>query len=517
MPAVFLNGPRQAGKSTLAQHIARTYMDADYVTFDDISTLAAASNDPEGFLRQFQKPVIIDEVQMVPEVFRVLKLIIDERRAQDKGHANGRFLLTGSTNILALPGLADALVGRMAVLSLYPLAAVESLGNGQPGINGWFDQDINFNKADAQKPKDPSFNDIIREATFPEISSGPAANNVLWFESYLTTLLQRDVRQLAEIEKIPALPNMIKILAARAGSLLNDAACARDAKLNAVTYRHYRVLLQQLFLISLVPPWYRNIGKRFVKSPKLFFVDTALLCHALGVDAANLQKQNPGLFGHVLENFVASELTKQLAMLADGGTLYHFRTHDDKEVDFMIERRSGELLGFEVKGRDSITPDDFAGLKALKEQAGTDFRRGIVLYLGKTTISFGDDFWAMPIQSLWKFNMTVTADKELQYSFELGSYVFWANYGDSTRIRCEIPQATIDDHFHDNASESQSLVAIKKHWDLIWSIFEQKIVDGQITTIIQAPGAQVAAARRQKLFAVRLQSGDLGRRDFRRR
>lgn len=395
MPAVFLNGPRQAGKSTLVQHISAQYLHADYVTFDNTGILAAAAHDPEGFLRSFTKPVVIDEVQLVPEIFRVLKLLIDEYRLKDKKQANGRFLLTGSANILALPSLSDALVGRMAVLSLYPLSANETLGQGGPIMDRLFNEKIGFKQGNQAHY---SIAQMIRQATFPEISHQRKINYTLWFESYLTTLLQRDVRQLAEIEKIQALPNILRLLAVRAGGLLNDADCARDAGLNAMTYSRYRVLLEQLFLITLVPPWYRNIGKRLVKAPKLFLVDTLLLCHLLGVELESLKKENPHLFGHVLENFVASELMKQLAATSDG-KLYHFRSHDHKEVDFLIERRNGQIIAIEVKSSASVNSDDFAGLRFLKEHLGKDFVCGIVLYLGKDVLPFGKAMLAMPMSS----------------------------------------------------------------------------------------------------------------------
>lgn len=505
MPAVFLNGPRQAGKSTLVQHLAGTFFPADYVTFDDVAVYAIASHDPEGFLRHFARPVILDEVQRVPEIFRALKLLIDEHRAKGKAQANGRFLLTGSANIMALPELANALVGRMAVLSLYPLSAGEAMGDGAPVINGWFDQEIAFSKgADTSREK-ISVDEIIHRATFPEITGASRSQSALWFDGYLTTLLQRDVRDLAEIEKIPALPNIVKILAARAGGLLNDADCARDAKLNPMTYRRYRTLLQQLFLIMLVPPWYRNIGKRLVKSPKLFFTDTALLCHQLGVDVTGLSQQNPGLFGHVLENFVASELTKQMAALSDGA-LYHFRTQDDKEVDFIIERRNGALLGIEVKARSAVTPDDFTGLKVLKKQVGKDFVRGIVLYTGKDTIPFGDDMVAMPLDSLWTFNMKVSTDRDIRYSSDLMSYIFWAQYGDRTRIRCVVPQDVMNDHFLDKATPEQHRSSIIKHWNIIWPLFIRKITGGDI---------KVVRHEGQSIRQVILESQDFGRQDFR--
>jgi hypothetical protein len=398
MPAVFVNGPRQAGKSTLARHLAGDGFDADYVTFDNAATFAAASTDPEAFLRAFARPAIIDEVQLVPGIFRALKLVIDEGRADRKMRANGRFLLTGSANVLALPDVSQALVGRMAVLTLYPLSASEVLGGMTPVIGSWFDGGISFSSSGKSRPG--AVDTAIRRATFPEITRAAPNAASLWFGSYLTTLLQRDVKQLADIENVPALVNIVKVLAARAAGLLNDADCARDAKLNTMTYRRYRALLQQLFMIALVPAWHRNLTKRVTKAPKLFFTDTALLCHELGVDLGEVRHQNPPLFGRILENFVATELMKQLTAL-DDGALHHFRTTDGKEVDFVVERRNGRILGIEVKAAGTVGAADFAGLQTLQSAAGKDFARGIVLHLGRETLPFGDKLFAMPLDALW--------------------------------------------------------------------------------------------------------------------
>ncbi len=398
MPAVFLNGPRQAGKSTLAQHLARTVLKADYVTLDDLTMFSAASNDPEGFLRGLRTPLIVDEVQRVPALFRVLKTIIDEERASGRKNANGRFLLTGSANVMALPGLSEALVGRMAIQSLYPLSAAETFGSSAPVIGGLFDRD--FPSPPPKPGGRPSFADLVQRATYPGIAGEPASAGALWFDGYIATLLQRDMQQLADIENIPALQNIVKLLAARASGLLNDADAARDAKLNAMTYRRYRVLVQQLFLIHLVPAWSRNVSKRLVKAPKLYFIDTALLCHQFGVDAATLDRANPGQFGRVFENFVASELIKQLGMTS-GVALHHFRSRDGHEVDFVLERRDGTLVGLEVKAAASVTADDFSGLRVLKQQAGKDFHRGVVLYRGARVVPFGDDMLALPLEGLW--------------------------------------------------------------------------------------------------------------------
>jgi predicted AAA+ superfamily ATPase len=508
-PAVFLNGPRQAGKTTLAREIAAKHLNADYVTFDNASTQAAAERDTTGFLRSFTRPVVIDEVQLVPEIFRALKLSIDEQRERSGEAGHGRFLLTGSANVLAIPALSDALVGRVSILALYPLSAVETLGHGKPTINGLFDQEIGYER---NKGEQVAVAELIRQTTYPEIVADRSIKSDSWFESYLTTLLQRDIRNLAEIEKASVLPSALTVLGARAGGLLNDADAARDTGLNAMTYRRYRALLQQIFLITLLPPWYRNIGKRLVKSPKLYFTDTALLCHQLGVSPVTLKGQNPNLFGRILENFVASELIKQLTALLDG-TLHHFRTQDGKEVDFVIERKNGRILGIEVKGTEKISETDFSGLKALRDHIGTDFARGIVLYLGAEILSFADNLVAMPIDMLWKFNMDVTADKDMRVVS--GDVLFWADYGTRTKVRCRVTQETIEDYFLDRASSRQAIEAVKRHWSTIWPTFERKIVGGQIDLIDDDHGPNFIAGRHQKIREVTLDAGDFNYRDFR--
>lgn len=396
MPAVFLNGPRQAGKSTLVQHIAKQ-LQANYVTFDDATVFSAASNDPENWLRSFDKPVIIDEVQLVPDLFRVLKKRIDEIRLQDKANSAGRFLLTGSANILTLPALADALVGRMQIFNLYPLAACESFGRASKFI------DITFEDSPFKHKhfSEVAIEQIIANATFPELASNSYFFGVnRWFESYLSTLLQRDVKALAEIEKLSTLPHILQLLAARAGGLLNDAALARDAGLNVMTYRRYRTLFNQLFIILTIPPWYRNIGKRLVKSPKVYLSDTFMLCHLLGLSSQDLKAQRTPLFGSIVENFVATELTKQLTW--QDGHLYHYRSQDNQEIDFIIERRSGQLVAIEVKARSYVTAEDFKSIKTFQSLVEKDFVKGIVLYMGKELISFGKNLYAVPISALWE-------------------------------------------------------------------------------------------------------------------
>jgi len=394
-PVVFLNGPRQAGKSTLVQDIANTELPAEYVTFDSTVQMMAAVNSPESYLRERKQSLIIDEVQLVPEIFRALKVIVDELRHKSETRVVGKFLITGSANILALPQLSDSLVGRMQVMTLYPFSGAEALGTENLFIDSLFNTNFHINNQDI------NLKDVICAATFPEISSASAKDYNHWFDSYITTLLQRDVRALAEIDKLRVMPNLLRILANRAGCLMNNADLARDAGLNAVTFNNYKTLLKMLFLVIEIPPWYRNIGKRLVKSPKVYLIDTLMLCHLLAYDIDKLQKNRPEIFGHVLENFVATEIIKQMSIANNGSKLYHFRTSDNKEVDFLIERPDGKLVGIEVKSRDSVNKKDFEGLSVLKTSTKKDFVCGVVLYSGKDIVPFGEKLWAIPISTLW--------------------------------------------------------------------------------------------------------------------
>jgi hypothetical protein len=396
-PVVYVNGPRQAGKSTLVQNLAQSEWPAEYVTFDEATMMGAAEANPESFLRAYQERLILDEVQMVPALFRVLKLLADEARQTDKASANGRYLLTGSANIMALPKLSDALVGRMRVLTLYPLSALEITRGKGDLLSKLMENDF---KPGTIRRKTAVI-DVIRKATFPEISDEDDDRRRQWFESYITTILQRDVRQIADIAKLGVLPNLLKVLAGRAGGLINDADISRAIGQNAVTAKNYRVLLQMMFLTFDVKPWYRNTGKRLVKSPKGYIIDTALLCHLQQIDMAKAEIRDPHVFGHVFENFVASELLKQLASSNDAAELYHFRTSDGKEVDFVLERPDGRLAAIEVKGRDSVSASDFKGLKELCRLTEDDFVCGIVLYRGNKIIPFDKNMWAVPVDELW--------------------------------------------------------------------------------------------------------------------
>lgn len=394
-PVVFLNGPRQAGKSTLVQNISKEECPAEYVTFDSTTQMVAAVNTPESYLKERKNALIIDEVQLVPEIFRALKIVVDELRQEHGSRPNGRFLLIGSTHIMALQELTNSLVGRMNVLTLYPISSAEALGGAGDFIERLFNN--HFASDDGRN----KLSDVIHRSTFPEISGGDIYERTNWFDGYLATILQRDVRALAHIEKLSIIPNLLRILANRAGGLVNDADIARDAGLNPVTSRNYKTLLKMLFLTFELAPWYRNIGKRLVKSPKGYMTDTLLLCHLLQYELGDLEKNRPELFGHVLENFVATELLKMMTLSDDKLGYFHFRTSDNKEVDFVLEKPNGQLAAVEVKQRSNVAKSDFKGLEELQSIIGDDFACGIVLYRGRDVVPFGKKLWAVPMSNLW--------------------------------------------------------------------------------------------------------------------
>lgn len=390
-PVVLLNGARQTGKSTLARQVTETN-GAAYFTFDDATTLAAASSDPVGFIRGLPERVIFDEVQRVPELFLAIKAAVDHDRSP------GRFLLTGSTNVLTLPRIADSLAGRMEILTLWPLSQGELSGTMARFIDTLFDPE-------ASLPSVPVGEQDLTERLitggYPEVVERPrAARRRAWFEAYITTILQRDVQDLANIEGLNDLPRLLRLLAARTSTLLNYAALARDGSLPQSTLKRYLALLEATFLVHTLPAWSANLGKRLVKSPKLFLVDSGLTGHLVGVDAKRLATDRK-LLGQLLESFVVTELHKQRAWSETRPTLYHFRTHSGLEVDVVLETADGRLVGLEVKAATTVRSNDFQGLKALQESFPERFCRGVVLHFGEQAVPFGDKLWAVPLGSLW--------------------------------------------------------------------------------------------------------------------
>jgi len=393
-PVVYLQGPRQAGKSTLAQVLRNEGHDADYFTLDDAATLAAAQGDPDGFIAGLPERVILDEVQRVPDLFRAIKRAVDTKRQP------GRFLLTGSAQALVLPKVAESLAGRMEVLTLWPFSAGEMAGRQEGFVDACFAREF---KSGAYRDTGwASLTERIVTGGFPEVvARAEAARRQAWFGSYLTTILERDVRDLANIAGLRDLPRLLRLAASRAMGLLNFADLSRDAAMPQTTLQRYWALFEATFLIRALPPWHANLGLRLVKTPKVLLADTGLLCHLLGLDATRLRADDL-MTGAALECFVATELTKQIAWSETRPGLFHYRTHTQQEVDFVLEDARGRLVGIEVKKTASPASNDFKGLRHLADQAGKRFLRGILLYTGSTGVAFEANLHAAPVSSLWQ-------------------------------------------------------------------------------------------------------------------
>ena len=391
-PVVYLQGARQTGKSTLVKSLAEQSF-ASYSTLDTATVLAAATDDPDGFVRGLARPTVIDEVQRAPALAVAIKAAVDaDRRA-------GQFLLTGSASALALPRLAESLAGRMESHTLWPLSQGEINGTHETFIDRLFAPEL-VTPRGTENTEDAVI-DRICTGGYPEARTRRAGRRRgAWFDAYIDAILQRDVRELANIDRLLDVPRLLGLLASRTGQLINHADLARTIGLPQSTLKRYMALLETTFLVQRLPAWFTSIGKRLAKAPKLMLVDTALLIHLLEVDAARLRRDRT-LLGHVLENFVAMEVTKQLGWCQRRCQLFHFRTSGGAEVDLVIENRAGQLVGVEVKCTATLRTRDFVGLKALAEIAGDRFVRGVVMYLGSEVVPFGKALHGVPIAQVW--------------------------------------------------------------------------------------------------------------------
>jgi hypothetical protein len=392
-PVTLLVGARQVGKSTLCQAIARRQHPARYVTLDDPTFYAAARSDPSGLVASLEGPVVLDEIQRCPELFGALKVDVDRERRP------GRYLLTGSANVLLLPRVSESLAGRMEVLTLWPLSQGEIENRPEGFLDRVFGRTLSAGPASGISRADV-FSRVLRGGYPEAVQRKDPARRRAWFRSYLITLLQRDVRELAQIEGLTALPRLLSLLATRAAAPLNYADLARAAGLPATTLKRYLALFETLFLVRPVPAWSTNLSKRLIKTARLVFVDTGLLAQLTGATGDRLQA-DPSQAGPLLENFVTMEMVKQASWSRHHPQVLHFRTHAGQEVDLVLEADDGRVVGIEVKAAGSVGTGDFRGIQALREAAGKRFHRGIVLYQGRETVPFGKDQWAMPLDALW--------------------------------------------------------------------------------------------------------------------
>jgi predicted AAA+ superfamily ATPase len=388
-PVVLVTGPRQCGKTTLVRDLVTGKR--AFLTLDDDTVLASARNDPAGLLRGFDKSTI-DEIQRAPDLLRAIKRSVDEDRRA------GRFLLTGSANLLTVPQVSESLAGRMEIVNLLPLSQAEIHSHKPIFLKAAF-------KGRPGKPGEALTGKDLVEAVltggYPEmLRRKKPERRQAWARDYIRAIVQRDVRDIAEIEKLDRMPRLVQILAQHSGQLTNFTQMGGQIGFDDKTTRKYVGILEQLFLVRRLEPWFRNQLKRLVKTPKLHFLDSGLLATLLGVTAERVQKDRT-IFGRLLETFVFAEVMKQISWMDNAYSLYHYRDKDQDEVDIVVEDAASALVGIEVKASATVTSADFKGLRKLAAASGNNFKLGVVLYDSDMALPFGKHLFAVPLSHLW--------------------------------------------------------------------------------------------------------------------
>lgn len=389
-PVVALLGPRQCGKTTLARSLEPEYA---YFSLDEEATLAFARSDPLGFVVALPEKAVLDEVQRVPELLRALKLAVDGKRRP------GRFVLTGSANLLQLPNLGDSLAGRMEVLYLQPLSVAELAR--KPGhflielLEGHLQAEL---RPVATTPGKLAHR--LLAGGFPEAVARPPERARVWHRSYLKTLVERDARDVSRLRDTSALMRLLELMALRTGELLNISSLGNELGLQRETVDRYLDVAERLFLLRRLHPWYRNEAKRLVKTPKLHFTDSGLAATLAGVLADDWAVHRER-FGHLLESWVVQQFVTQAGWTDPDLRFWHYRDKDQVEVDLVVTR-GRQTWGVEVKSAMTAMPGDGRGLRRLAEQCGKDFRGGVLLYTGDSTFPLqGTNLFATPLARLW--------------------------------------------------------------------------------------------------------------------
>jgi predicted AAA+ superfamily ATPase len=387
---VLISGPRQSGKTTLAEKLAAG--DIPFLTLDDQTTLDTARSDPVGFVRGLDR-AIIDEVQRAPQLLLAIK------RAVDTDKRPGRFLLTGSANLATLPQITDSLAGRIEITELLPLAQSELYKK-----QGDFLERV-------LQGKPPAIGTVVVGAEliervlaggYPEaVARTSWARRQKWFLDYIRAVVERDARDISRGEYLRQMPKLLRVLAAHAGQLVNYSSVGTRLGIGHVTVQKYTDVLAQLYLVRTLQPWYTNELKRLVKTPKLHFLDSGLLAALRSLSPARLASDRMA-YGALLETFVLGELLKLASWNEEPLEFFHFRDRYDNEVDIVIEDARGHVLGIEVKAAATVTRADFAGLRKLEEACGKRFTLGLVLYDHDALVPFGERLFAAPISTLWK-------------------------------------------------------------------------------------------------------------------
>lgn len=391
---VIVNGPRQSGKTTLLREHLRAH-DGSYRSLDNRIELANAQIDPISYVAEGASPRIIDEVQRGgDDLVRAIKLAVDEDPTP------GRFILAGSSRFLKIPTLSESLAGRAGFLEMWPLSMVERVGAPTIFINQCF-VDLKTLAAKSSWTRQ-EYLDVIMAGGFPEaLTIADPLVRSTWYDGYLSTVINRDISDFAQINNAAALPKILALYAARASSTVVHADIARSVELSWEAAKNYSAYLDMVFLTLTVPAWSNNLTSKITKTPKVYVSDSGLAAHLLQVDIDALSKIGHPVLGGLLETFVATELTKLITFADRRIGLWHLRDRSGAEIDFILEGPGGAIIGIEVKATVSPGADTAKHLRWLKNKLGDRFKGGIVFHLGPQAGSLGDDIYVMPLSTLW--------------------------------------------------------------------------------------------------------------------
>lgn len=388
---VFISGARQVGKSTLGRGIVDGLPAAEEFSLDRRETRESALSDPEGFIAALRGPVLIDEIQRVPDILLAIK------DAVDRDTTPGRFLLTGSANILTARTIKDALTGRMETIPLWPLAQSEINASTANVVDALFAGELP-SVSDATVGRG-AFVSLAAAGGYPEARMRAGRRRDDWFASYLDTTLDRDLRDISDARKLSEIPRLLGLLAAQAANVLSYRALATKLDLTPDTVREYVGLLQTVFLVRLLPAWRPGLSARETHAPKAYLVDSGLLAHLLSADEHRIAHDDQ-VTGKMLENFVVTELLKHADWATTNTRAYHYRQRAE-EIDLVLENRTGEIIAVEVKAASSVSRADLRAMEKLRTATGARFKAGVVLCTGPRTTPLGDRLWALPISGLW--------------------------------------------------------------------------------------------------------------------
>lgn len=391
--AVAILGARQVGKSTLLEDLAQKDYPMEVLTLDDENTRTAATSDPTEFVARLKAPVAIDEAQRAPDLLLAIKQRLDH------DNSRGQFLLTGSANILALPTVKDALPGRVDYVNLWPFSAAELTAGGTENFVDRLLHGAPPEVHDAPLGRGVYAERILRGG-YPEAQGRGPRTLGSFFSSYLSSIIERDLDDVANLRAPEAVERLLNVIAARTGGLVSFQGMGRDLGLDKNTVHSYARALENLFIVQQLKPWHVNLGSRQIKSPKLYVVDSGLLCHLLRANGRRIEGDGT-VAGAVFESFVAMELLRLANVSTSESSLYHYRDKLGREVDVVLESASGEIAGVEVKAAATVRSGDLAGLRQLRDKLGERFTCGVVLYTGERTLPFGERLWAVPLSGLW--------------------------------------------------------------------------------------------------------------------